>query len=55
MSKPVHTLKDYLVPRHKEGCNIYQNRGMSALAAHVMDQVVGPPKCDCGLAEVLKR
>lgn len=44
-------IKDYLKPIHEDGCGIHRNVGMSTLAAHTVNQVMGKPRCDCGLEE----
>lgn len=49
------TLADYMKPVHKEDCGIFRNDHMTALAEHTVNQVMGPPKCDCGLEEARRR
>jgi hypothetical protein len=46
-------LSDYQKPMHDDECGIRRNQYASALGALTMNQVMGPPKCDCGLAELL--
>ena len=48
-------LSEYMRPVHTEDCEIHRNVGMSPLAEHTVNQVMGHPKCDCGLEGALLR
>ena len=48
-------LSEYMRLVHKEDCEINRNVGMSPLAEHTVNQVMGHPKCDCGLEEARQR
>ncbi len=48
-------LTDYTKPVHDDDCGIRRDDGMTALATATVTQVMGPPKCDCGLEEARQR
>lgn len=48
-------LADYMKPVHDDDCGIHRNDSMTALAEHTVNQVMGEPKCDCGLDDAKKR
>ncbi len=48
-------LAEYMRLVHMEGCDIDRNIGMSPLAEHTVNKVMGQPKCDCGLDAARRR
>lgn len=50
-------LADYMKPVHDDECDIRRDDGpyVTALGVQTMTDVMGPPKCDCGLADAKQR
>ncbi len=48
-------LAEYMKPVHDDACGIYRNDHMTPLAEHTVNQVMGLPKCNCGLDDARSR
>lgn len=44
-------LESYMQPVHDLDCDSHRNDNASNIGALTMDQVMGPPRCTCGLNE----